>query len=149
MTQLSPHFTLEEMISSQTAARRGIEIVPPPEVVDNLKRLCVRLLEPIRITLQRPIIVSSGYRPPWLNTEIGGAANSAHLTGRAADINAVGMPASVLAAWIRKNGFAPDKCILEFGQWVHIQDSEKGIAPRAQYLTASRVNNQTIYEVMA
>lgn len=147
--QLSPRFSLAELTVSQEAARRGITLNPPPDVMANLTRLCVTLLEPIRMQLGRPVIISSGWRPAWLNDAIGGAPGSAHLTGRAADINAVGMSAAVLAKWIRANGFQPDKVICEFGRWVHIQIPEHGVAPRNEYLTASRRDNRTVYEVMA
>ena len=38
-----------------------------------------------------PIRINSGYRSPQLNRKIGGAANSNHLTGCAADIKVAGM----------------------------------------------------------
>jgi hypothetical protein len=143
---LTDHFPLEEFLQSQEAARLGRTLDPPPEVIDNLKRLCVLVLEPLRVLLGRPIVVSSGYRPDWLNTAIGGAPGSAHLTGRAADINTIGMTPQTLARFIERQNLPADKVILEFGQWVHCQVSpSEYIAPRRQYLTASRVGGQTQY----
>lgn len=146
MIALTDHFKLNEFTFSQSAARRGLELSPPPDVIANLKRLCVLILEPVRITLGRPLVITSGWRPEWLNAEIGGAPTSAHLTGRAADIHTVGMTPLTLARFIQNHEFPVDKVILEFGRWVHIQVSEAPEkAPRRQYLTAFVDNGRTVY----
>lgn len=151
---LSDHFTLEEFTRSQAAARLGREIVPTHAEVENIKALCVTILEPIRSRLGRAIVVTSGLRPEWLNVAIGGARKSAHMTGRAADIQAVGMTPTVFARWIRNQGLPLDKCILEFpdssgGGWVHVQIAEGDNKPRNEYLLAKSVAGSTVYEVMA
>jgi len=46
----------------------------------------VRLLEIMRISLGGPMVITSGYRCQKHNAKIGGAPNSAHLRGLAADI---------------------------------------------------------------
>ena len=61
MTRLSPNFTLEEFIHSDTALRLGIDNTPPPEVLQNLAVLAVGL-EEIRAVLGFPVNVNSGYR---------------------------------------------------------------------------------------
>lgn len=143
---LTEHFALSEMLVSQMAARSGVTLDPPPFVIDNLTRLCVDVLEPLRASLGKPITITSGWRPKWLNAAIGGAQNSAHLTGRAADIRVSGMPALELAKYIRGRHFAVDKCIMEFGQWVHVQvSSAANVEPRREFLTASHVNGMTQY----
>jgi len=149
VTQLSEHFTLEEFITSQTAARMGREIVPTEEQVRNATALCATILEPIRQRLARGIVISSGIRPDWLNVTIGGAPGSAHMTGRAADINAVGMDPDTLARWIRRQGFPIDKCICEFGRWVHVQIADGANKPRNEFLIASVVNGSTVYAEMS
>jgi hypothetical protein len=45
---LTPHFTLLEFTESTTARKYGIVNEPPPEAVDNLRRLCQGTLEPLR-----------------------------------------------------------------------------------------------------
>src|SRR5687767_12880711 len=88
MRHLSRHFTLEELVASQTATRRGIDNTPAPAVVRNLRKLAV-LLERVRVLLDwAPILVSSGYRCPALNVAVGGSKNSAHMAGLAADFTA-------------------------------------------------------------
>ena len=55
------------------------------EHVENLVHLA-HLLEDIRNDFGAPIVVTSAYRTPLVNHEVGGVANSYHLQGRAADI---------------------------------------------------------------
>jgi uncharacterized protein YcbK (DUF882 family) len=43
-------------------------------------------LEELRAKLGKPITVTSGFRCPFHNVEVGGARNSQHILGRAADI---------------------------------------------------------------
>ncbi|MBP5628302.1 MAG: peptidase M15 [Bacteroidaceae bacterium] len=88
--KLSANFTLREMVSSYTAKRKGIDNTPSVEAVNNLGRLCRRILQPIRDAWGEPIIVSSGYRCPDLNRYVKGAIGSDHIHGCAADIKTVG-----------------------------------------------------------
>lgn len=46
----------------------------------------ISLLENARTLYHHPITISSGFRCPAHNAEVGGLPNSAHLTGEAADI---------------------------------------------------------------
>lgn len=117
---LSPHFTLAEMTTSETAARRGIDNDPPPEAIERLKHTALGL-EAVRIRLAAPIIVSSGYRSPQLNAAIGGAMNSDHTRGDAADFISPGFgsPSTIVSA-LKDSGIAFDQLIEEFGRWVHI-----------------------------
>ena len=59
--KLTPHFTLEEFIESDTALRLGIDNRPPAPVVDNLKVTAVGM-EQIREVLGFPVFISSGFR---------------------------------------------------------------------------------------
>lgn len=100
--KLSQNFTLEEMIASSTAKAKGISNVPTAQHKNNLKYLCVSILEPLRALLNEKyktynkkavksvsIKVSSGYRSSALNKAVGGSSTSQHCTGEAADIKAV------------------------------------------------------------
>lgn len=117
---LSPHFTLAEMTVSETAARRGIDNDPPPDVVERLKHTALGL-EAVRTRLGAPIVVSSGYRSPALNAAIGGAQNSDHTRGDAADFicPGFGAPSTIVSA-LKDSGIQFDQLIEEFGRWVHI-----------------------------
>lgn len=146
MTQLTPHFSLHEFLASETAARMGREIIPTPDQLKNITRLCETLLEPIRVKLGRSMVITSGLRPPWLNVMIGGSLKSAHMDGLAADVKIVGMSPQVFSRWVKSNDFGLDQCIEEFGQWTHLSIAP---APRNQFLVAKHVSGSTVYEVMA
>jgi hypothetical protein len=86
--QLTEHFTLEEFTFSSTAKARGIyNTVSSQRVIENLRNLCEQVLEPLRSYANQPITISSGYRCKALNKVVGGARNSQHMTGEAADIH--------------------------------------------------------------
>lgn len=115
---LSEHFTLEEMVASDTAVRKGIDNTPPPEVISRLQVLA-QYLERIREVLNAPIIITSGYRCPALCEAIGSSAKSSHTAGEAADFKApkFGSAREITLA-IRDNGIPFDQLIYE-GTWVH------------------------------
>ena len=129
---LSPHFSLAELVSSQVATRKGIDNAPAPAIVANLTHLAA-LLEQVRALVGAPIAISSGYRSPALNKAVGGAANSAHVLGLAADISTAKLAPKALALLIRQSDITFDQLIYE-GTWVHIGLST-GV-PRRQVLTA-------------
>jgi hypothetical protein len=140
---LSPHFTLEELVFSQTAARLGIDNTPEAETLSNLRGLS-NFLEAIRDKIKKPIYISSGYRSKDLNKKIGGSKTSAHMSGLAADIisPSYGTP-SELAEVIVALDLEFDQLILEFGKWVHVSVAEK---PRGEMLTAINTANGVQYK---
>ncbi len=91
--KLSEHFTLGELTKTNT----GLDNVPNEEQVKNLYRLC-RWLERLRQKWNDyygegddPLIINSAFRSKAVNKAVGGATNSNHLTGCAADIRCVGI----------------------------------------------------------
>lgn len=80
------YFTIEELSRSATANRLGIRNWPDPLAKANLEELVENVLDPLREAWGGPIVVNSGYRSRELNIAIGGAPNSHHLQGMAADI---------------------------------------------------------------
>jgi hypothetical protein len=120
--QLTEHFSLNEFTASETAVIKGIVNVPNEEQIANIKLLCEKVLEPARIALGMPMRISSGYRCPELNKAVGGAKNSHHMNGMAADIKC--SDNKKLLDWIREN-CSYTQCISEKGteqnpQWVHV-----------------------------
>ena len=103
--KLSENFTLEELIRSNTAERMGIDNVPKDEkVVENLRSLCLEVLQPLRDYVGAPVHINSGYRCPELNMAVGGVKNSQHCRGEAADIRIVSpKQGREWAAWIEDN----------------------------------------------
>lgn len=82
----TPHFSLEELVKSDTANAKGIANTPSVGVLRNLCQLVEEVLEPARVKLGVPIIVTSGYRSVELNKAVGGVSNSQHIKGQAADL---------------------------------------------------------------
>ena len=80
------HFTIQELSASASAERLTIDNTPSRAAQRMLTILVEQLLDPIRRRYGAPIIVTSGYRCPALNTAVGGVANSHHIVGCAADI---------------------------------------------------------------
>lgn len=80
------HFTIEEMYASATAKAKGINNKPNVQQMINLVYLCAYVLEPLRVAMGEPIKIGSGFRCAALNKAVGGAWNSQHTKGQAADL---------------------------------------------------------------
>lgn len=135
MTQLSPHFTLEEMCFSDTAKRLGIDNDAPLDVVANLKRTANGLERVRQLLNNNAIKINSGYRCKKLNEAVHGQVHSQHLTGQAADFTSPYGPPAQLVQAIRASGIEYDQLICEFNSWVHISFSDH---PRRQTLTIDK-----------
>lgn len=79
---MAKYFTSVEL----TQTNYKIPNVPSSSELLRLIYLMDHLLDPIRSRWGAPIKVNSGYRSPELNRRVGGAVNSQHLKGEAADI---------------------------------------------------------------
>lgn len=123
------YFTLEELVKSPTAKRKGIDNTPNAEVRKNLTLLVDNILDPLREAWGAPIIVTSGYRCGKLNRAIGGAKASQHMKGQAADIRTVSdKPADnkKLFDLIQSLKLPYDQLIDEYGyNWVHVSYSSR------------------------
>ena len=141
-TQLTDHFTLEELTFSSTAVSRGIDNTAPEDVAEHLKTLAATL-EEVRALLGFPIHIDSGYRCPELNQLVRGVPTSAHVTGYAADFICpqFGIPLEIVKK-IAASGIKFDQMIQE-GTWVHLS-----MAPtmRREVLTAHFVDGKATYQ---
>lgn len=139
-THLTTHFTLEEMLTSQTAIRFRYDeqFNPPANVISSLIALCENILEPLRRALKKPIRVSSGYRCPRVNAKIGGAKKSQHLDGEAADIQVMSMEVEELFQFIKASDLPFDQLIQEFDSWIHISFGPRS---RREILRATKLAN--------
>lgn len=146
MTELSPHFTLEELLDSQTATRFGFDeqFSPDKQIQLNLKDLCENVLEPIRARVNAPLNISSGYRCERVNSAIGGATTSQHCKGQAADITVKGKTVEEVYLSIKTSDLVFDQLIQEFGHWTHISYTGVG-TNRRQCLRAIKVDGETKY----
>jgi len=86
MMQLSEHFHLSEFVRSDIARIHDLSNVPPPEVIRKLQLMCRMVLEPVRLHINAPVHISSGYRSPVVNQLAGGVSSSQHCLGEACDI---------------------------------------------------------------
>lgn len=100
--KISEHFTLEELIYSDTAKIKGINNTPNETQKKVLKHTAEYFLEPLRKLLNEHykiynnkkidhvgIKITSGYRCLKLNTLIGSKDTSQHIKGEACDMEAI------------------------------------------------------------
>lgn len=143
---LSSNFTLDELVFSQIALRKGIDNTPNAEQIGNLQRLCTTLLEPVRTLLGVPLHVDSGFRCGMLNTLVGSTApHSAHLDGLAADVVPKGMQLQTAFDLIRAGSLPFDQIIVECGAWLHLSIAQEGDAVRRQAMMASGGPGRWVY----
>ena len=150
--KLTANFSLDELIKSQVAERKGINNNPSPMQIDNLRALAVNILQPIRSQFAKPLIISSGFRCAQLCIEIGSSINSEHCADNksaAADFEIPGVDNKELAEWIKSN-LEYNQLILEFYRdgdpssgWVHCSYSTD--LNKKQSLIAYRQDNKVQY----
>lgn len=122
-------FTIQELTKSTTAQQKGIKNIPSKEQEQNLIALIENVLDPLREAYGKPIVVTSGYRCPALNKAVGGASNSQHLYGYAADIRSVSDSKEEnkkLFDLVRQLNLPFDQLINEYDyDWVHVSYSNR------------------------
>jgi len=146
---LTANFTLAEMVKSDTALRHDMDNTPGEAEIENLKRLCEKVLQPVRDHFKTGVKVNSGYRHPDVNAKVGGSKTSDHCKGQAADIEIPGIPNADLAKWITEN-LDFTQVILEFytqgvpdSGWVHVSYDPQNL--KKQSLTAIKKDGKTVY----
>ena len=140
---LSTHFTLEELTSSEVAARMGFDNTPNEDEIQNLRRLAA-LLESVKSAVSmKPVMINSGFRSKKVNDAVGSKDTSQHRLGCAADIRVPGMtPRQVVDACIA-NGVPFDQIILEFDSWTHISvPNTPDAKPRGQKLIIDKAGTR-------
>ena len=124
-TNITMHFTIEELYASKTAKDKGINNKPSVREMVNLVYLAAYVLEPLRKAMGEPIKIGSGFRCQQLNKAVGGVANSQHMKGQAADISIEGDMAFGRKVFdYIKNHLTFDQLIWEHDKkgtyWVHV-----------------------------
>lgn len=143
--KLSEHFSLKELIRSDTATRLGILNNPSMDHLAGLAVLCNRILEPVRVTFDKPIVPSSGYRSPELSEAVKSSSKSQHCKGQAVDFEIFGIDNLELAKWMVSN-LDFDQLILEGydgdpdSGWIHCSYNHLG-PQRNQVLRTSDFRN--------
>jgi len=86
---------------------------------DTVDSELVTVLQHLRTYFNKPVTITSGNRCPEHNKSIGGATNSYHVRGRAADIVINGVPASEVQDYLES--IYPDKYgIGRYSSFTHI-----------------------------
>lgn len=67
--------------------------------------LLLQKLELLREQIAKPVIITSGFRCPSYNQEVGGVKNSYHLLGMAADIHVPGVSLACVLTLAEEIGF--------------------------------------------
>jgi zinc D-Ala-D-Ala carboxypeptidase len=139
-TQLSPHFSLEELTITD---HREFDNTPNQSELDNLKRLAL-FLESVKATLGgKPIMINSAFRCKQVNDAVGSKDSSQHRIGCAADIRVPGMTPDQVVRTIIASKVEYDQIIREFDRWTHISiPSEVGAPPRKQALIIDKAGTR-------
>lgn len=121
--QLTPHFSLKELTDSSKALELGIDNTPRGYLLTKLNTLA-NGLEMVRAVLNKPMVISSGYRCPALNSALKSKSTSQHVLGEAADFVCpeFGTPEQIVRAVIAST-VPYDQIIVENlreKRWVHV-----------------------------
>ncbi len=114
------NFKISELIHSNKAIQKNINNMPDINSLDCMLDLIVFCLQPIRDKIQKPMIITSGFRNSQVNKLVGGVANSQHTKGQAVDFCISGMTIQQIIDFIVKSGIEYDQLINEYDSWVHI-----------------------------
>lgn len=152
-TKSMKYFTINELTKSSTATRLHIDNTPNPTIKANLTALIENILDPLRKAWGAPIIVTSGYRCERLNKAVGGASNSQHVKGEAADIRTISDSRhdnEKLLRLLLSLNLPFDQVINEYPdamgrpEWIHVSFS-RFRQPRKSKLVAQKINGTTKY----
>ena len=126
MTQLSEHFTLEELTHTD---HRELSNEPNESETENLKRLA-EFLEQVKTVLGgKPVMVNSAFRSKAVNDAVGSKDSSQHRVGCAADIRIPGMTPDEVVKTVMASDLQYDQVIREFDRWTHISVPNKKETP--------------------
>jgi hypothetical protein len=117
MTQITPHFSLDELT---TTDHREFDNTPNDAELENLKRLA-DMLEQVKVVLGgKPIMINSAFRSKKVNDAVGSKDTSQHRIGCAADLRVPGMTPDEVVRKVIASGIHFDQIIREFDRWTHI-----------------------------
>ncbi len=114
------NFSISELIDSDVAKKNNIYNMPDINSLDNMLNLIFYCLQPVRNLINKPMIITSGFRCKKLNQLVGGATNSQHLSGCAADFIVKGMNPNEIIKIISSSDIIFNQLINEYDKWVHI-----------------------------
>ena len=148
--KLSPNFTYNEAIRSNTAREKGIDNTPSIKETIAIT-ITANEMQCVRSVLGDMVITpSSWYRSIELNRELGSKDTSDHILGKAVDFTVDGLTNREAFDLILDSNVAYKQMILEYefepNGWIHISFPQIGEQAERENLTASRnKNGKTIY----
>ncbi|MEW5913894.1 MAG: D-Ala-D-Ala carboxypeptidase family metallohydrolase [Thermodesulfobacteriota bacterium] len=135
----APHFTLAELVHSDTAQAYGLDNRPGPAALARLLRLATEVLEPLRRRFG-PLAVTSGFRSPELNWFVSLSRTSLHCCGQAADVRPLLRPMRAVDLAAYAYGRLPCHEVILYeppGGWLHLsQTAQSPSRPRLMLSTA-------------
>jgi uncharacterized protein YcbK (DUF882 family) len=132
MTQLSEHFTLEELTHTD---HREFDNTPNADEIANLTRLASFLEQVKTILGGKPVMINSAFRCKQVNDAVGSKDTSQHRIGCAADLRIPDMTPDEVVQAIIASGIGYDQVIREFDRWTHVSvPSHPEDKPRQQAL---------------
>ena len=115
--KITKNFTLPELTTTGT----GIKNQPNHQQTAALTTLCTKVLQPARDMYGKPIRVNSGFRSSAVNKAVGGARNSQHTRGEAADITVFSKEENKKLFELIRDNFSFDQLINERNySWIHV-----------------------------
>ncbi|MDD2475164.1 MAG: D-Ala-D-Ala carboxypeptidase family metallohydrolase [Dysgonamonadaceae bacterium] len=120
--KITNNFTLTELTTTST----GLTNKPNKQEIAALITLCGEVLQPARDIFGEAIHVNSGFRSHAVNRAVGGAKNSQHLLGEAADITALSRKGNKKLFEIIRDNLSFDQLINEQNfSWIHVSYKSK------------------------
>lgn len=140
---ITPHFTYDELTTSEVAERNGWDNTPGATEMANLRRLA-DFLEQIKALLGgKPIMINSAFRSKRVNDAVGSKDTSQHRLGCAADIRVPGMTPDEVVKAIVASSLPFDQVIREFDRWTHVSvPNTPDTAARRQALIIDRAGTR-------
>jgi len=126
--QLTPNFSLAEFISPNDPEGWQFDI----KVLNNLYKVANRL-QVIRDLLGKPMSITSGYRSPKHNANVGGEQNSYHTKGMAADFTVTGMSPVQVSQFLRNWTGGLGTYVKDRFNHIDIRQGPKGEAIKARF----------------
>lgn len=131
--KISEYFTWQEVIASDAAARFKLDNSVPVELQAEAVKTALKM-DSVREVLGKPVLVSSWYRSPAVNRNVGGSKFSQHMKAQAVDFVCpdFGTPYEVCKELEKfKAELGIDQLIYEI-TWVHVSFADR---PRGEVLT--------------
>jgi len=140
MTQLSEHFSLEELTHTD---HREFDNTPNADEIANLTRLASFLEEVKTVLGGKPVMINSAFRCKQVNDAVGSKDTSQHRIGCAADLRIPGMTPDEVVQAVIASGIGYDQVIREFDRWTHISvPNHAGDNPRRQALIIDKTGTR-------